>query len=262
MLANVFTLSLRRRARSTALLVLALAAVSLLYLGVFPAIEDSMAAYIESVPETMVAFLGGADMSQAPGYLQSTVFGVFGPLVVAGAAISWGASAIAGEEGDHTLALLLSAPVSRRRVALQKLGAIVVALTALLAALLLVLLALRAAYGLAIPTAGIAAGVLHLYGLGLLAAGLGFGVGAATGRRSLAVAVAAGVLVGGFAFSGAAGPVEALQPLLWLSPYHWYNGGTPVEDGVGWGSVALLLSFAILAAVVGLLRFERRDLAV
>jgi ABC-2 type transport system permease protein len=263
MLANVFTFTLRRRARSTLLLCLALALVSLLYLGLWPSFEDTMQEYVEAMPEAVMAFLGDASMTDAAGYLQSTVFGVFGPIMIVGAAVSWGSGAIAGEEADHTLPLLLSAPVARLRLALEKVGAILTAMAVLLVALFGALVVIDAAFSLGIPSAGIAAGVVHLGGLGLFAGGVAFGIGAATGRKSAAMAAGIGLVVAGFVLAGAARPIDGLDWLLWLSPYHWYNGQVPVQEAaVAWGSVGLLVGFGALAAGVGLWRFRHRDLAV
>jgi ABC-2 type transport system permease protein len=262
MLASIYTLSLQRRIRSTLLLSVALTAVSFMYLGLYPSFADQMEAYMEAVPEAVLAFLGGGSLATPAGYLGSTVLGVFGPLIVVGAASTWSAAAIGGEEGDHTLALLLSAPVSRRRVALHKLAAILTALTVLLIVLAAALWAVTASFDIDLTLGAIGAGVLHLYALGLFAAGVTFGVGAATGRRTMALAVGVGIVVAGFVFAGAAGPIEGLQDALWLSPYHWYNGGAPVEHGPAWGSLALLVGVGAAAAATGIARFERRDVAV
>jgi ABC-2 type transport system permease protein len=110
-----------------------------------------------------------------------------------------------------------------------------------------------------------AGGVLRAgAGLVLLVLGLGtvaLAVGAATGRRAAALAAAAGLAVAAFM-------LDALAPALdagWMqavSPFSWYLEPNPLAGGTDLGDVALLAVVPVLAALAGLLRFDRRDLLV
>lgn len=259
MLANVFTRTLTERSRTTLVYAIALGLLAAMYVGVYPSIADQMGGYVESLPEALTAFIG-ADYTTPQGYLHSTIFTVLGPLLLVGAAVTYGASAIAGEESDHTLALVLSTPVSRVRLAWQKLAALCLALTLVAIALLAVLVALSTALDLDLPAGDVAAATLHLHALALFACGIAFGVGAATGTKVAGQTVAAGIVVLGFVLAGVAGLVDGLDWVRAVSPFHWFNGNQPIANGVSWGHLALLYGFGAAAAAAGTAVFDRRDL--
>lgn len=255
---NVYWHSIGSRLRSVAGYAIAAVAVTTMYVSVFPSFQDQMAGYAEAMPRGMAAFMGN-DFASPAGYLQSTIFTVMGPLLVVASAVSWGAGAIAGEEENRTLPLLLSTPIPRLRLARQKLAAVLSTVTVIAATICVALLVIIAAAGLDVPAGNVVAATLHLHALGVFAAGLALGVGAATGRRPLAAGVAAGAVIAGFVLSGVASMLDA-QAVRWLSPFYWFNGSEPIRNGVDWLRLALLYGLGGAAAVAGLHRFDRRDL--
>ncbi len=61
----------------------------------------------------------------------------------------------------------------------------------------------------------------------------------------------------------AIGPmVDGAEWLQTISPWYWFLGGDPLVEGVDLVGFALLIALALVAAVGGLVRFERRDLGV
>jgi ABC-2 type transport system permease protein len=79
-----------------------------------------MAAALENYPQAIMDALGLEDMVSPAGYLQSTVFGIIGPLLLLIFAGGAGARAIAGDEEAGTLDLLLASTVSQAQVLLQR----------------------------------------------------------------------------------------------------------------------------------------------
>ena len=259
MLTSVFRATLHDRLRATVLFALGIAAVTAMYVSVFPSFQDQMAGYADAMPEALAAFMG-SDFATPAGYLHSTIFTILGPVLFIAAAVTFGAAAIAGEEENHTLPVLLSAPVSRVRLALEKLGAVVLALTVLTLVLFVMLVALVAAFDIDLSAGRLLAATVHLHALTLLAAALAFAVGAGLGRRAIALGVAAGVVVLGFVMEGVAGMVDGLTALEWLSPFYWYAGTEPVRNGVAWSWLGVLYALAAAVAAAGVWRFDRRDL--
>lgn len=162
--------------------------------------------------------------------------------------------------GKPTLQLLLTAPLPRARLALEKGAAVLLGITALAVVLFVALLFMVAAGNMDVPTSHLLAATLHLHGLAVFAAGIGLGVGAATGRRPLALALGTGIVVAGFVVSGISVLVEGLEPLRWASPFYWFNGSEPIRNGIHWGGLALLYATGLAAGGLGILRFTRRDL--
>ena len=83
---------------------------------------------VDEYPEALKAFIGfggGIDYATGAGYLGIELFSFMVPLLLLVAAIGAGARAIAGEEERGTMDLLLSNPIGRSRVVLEKGAAIV-----------------------------------------------------------------------------------------------------------------------------------------
>ena len=95
-----------------------------MYVAIWPSVrgEPSMNEFLDQMPEAFRALftMSGADMSTPIGYVKIELLSFMVPLLLLTYAIGAGATAIAGEEDRRTLDLLLSAPISRRRIVLEK----------------------------------------------------------------------------------------------------------------------------------------------
>jgi ABC-2 type transport system permease protein len=96
--------------------------------------------------------------------------------------------------------------------------------------------------------------------LALLHTVLAFAIGAARGHRAPALAAAATVAVAGYMLEGLLAVTDALRPLRFVSPWHWYLERNALVEGTT--VQATLLPVLVAAVVAGLSawRFERRDL--
>ena len=240
-----------------------------LYLGmmlaVWPSLEGSagFADVAQDYPEALKAMFGGAEAFDAittpEGFLNSYVFSFMLPLLLVMMAIGIGAAMLGEEDENGLLDLLLSNPVSRRRVVLEK-GLVVAGQVALIAlVVVLVVLAAGPAVGLDVAVSGVfAAGVgAMLYGvLGGLVALL---AGAAAGRRAPALAVGAVVAVAGYLLTTIAELASWAEPLGKASPLYHATAGKPVQNGMPANYLILAgAAFMVLAATVAV--FDRKDL--
>ncbi len=104
-------------------------------------------------------------------------------------AVGNGAGAIAGEEERGTLDLLLSKPVTRTRIAVEKLGAMCVEVVGLGVVLWVALWIGARAFTMDVSAAHLAAATVVLVVLAITYGAVAFMLAAATGRKSLAVGV-------------------------------------------------------------------------
>jgi ABC-2 type transport system permease protein len=253
---------LRDQRRPLVLWGLALAAVTVVYVGFYPAVGGAdLQAMVDVLPEGLAAAMGYDQMGSAAGYLTATVFGLLGPALLLVFGIGRGARLLAGLEEDGGLELELTCPVPRTQVARERLAGLLIGLVVLVAVLTAVTLAFWATIDLDDATVG---GILATaFGLLLLVAAVAtvtFAAGAATGRRGVALAVGSSVAVAAYLADAIGGTVEGVSWLTDLSPWSWYLAGDPMRDGLdplGFGLLALL---ATVAAVVALRTFDRRDL--
>ena len=158
-----------------------------------------------------------------------------------------GSSSVAGEEDRRTLDLLLSTPVPRSRVVVDKALAMVVGTLGLSALLGLALVAEGALVGMDLPAGNVAAAMLHLGLLGLVFGSLALAIGAGTGRLGLSRAVPVFVAVVAYVVNGLGGLVDWLAPLQKLSPFYQYASHDPLRNGVSWLAVGVAVGTVVAA---------------
>lgn len=258
---------LRDRRRSLTAWMLGIIALVVIMALFFPSIRDAGAdfdAYLESLPQSVRETMGaaGGSISSPEGYLMSQLYSNVYPLVVLLLGISMASWAIAGAEGDGMLEVTLSAPLTRTNLAIGRWLATAVATLVVVLVSTLVLVALAPGLGLleGLSWWGPWSAGLSMWALVFLYSSLAFAIGAAWGRRTWAIAGAAGLAVVGFLgqmFASLAAPLEYLRP---TSPWYWFLGSTPLSEPPGLVSFVLPVALGIVVALAGVWRFARRDI--
>ncbi|MGH3017605.1 MAG: ABC transporter permease [Gaiellaceae bacterium] len=266
MLHGVLLKSLRDVRRSFAWWSLGLAGYVALIVGVWPAIRDNEALVEleESYPEELKAFFsfGGFDFSTAAGYLGAELFSLMVPLLLIIAAVGAGARAIAREEERGTLDLLLGNPISRRRLVLEKAGALALELAGLAVVLFAALALATTVADMDVSLADLASATTSAFLLGLAFGVIAFALGAATGRSAIAIGVSAALAVAAYLINGLSPLVDGIHSIRWLSPWYHYVAGDPLREGLSPGNALVLVAIAGVAAAVAVLAFDRRDVGV
>lgn len=240
-----------------------LVAIALMYASFYPSVRDSaggLEQYLERMPEAMRNIWGG-DFTSPAGYLRAELFSLLGPVLLLVFAIGAGARAIAGEEERRTLDLLLSTPLRRRDVLLDKAVVLTGSVAALVAALFVASWALGPVFELTVPAGDLLAACALLGLLGVAFGMLALALGAGTGRRSLAMGITGAAAVFMYILHALAPSVEALRPLHPLSLFRWYLDPDPLVHGLHTMNVAVLVGVAAVALLTAWVTFERRDLA-
>lgn len=242
---------------------LALAAVTAIYVSFWPAMGggEELQTLIDGLPEGLVSALGYDGLGSAAGYLESTVFGLLGPVLLLVFAIGAAARTIAGLEEDGALELESTAPIARRRVLLERALALALGVVGLSLVAGAVSAALVLGLDMDVTLGGILAATL---GMGLLVLAHGavtLAVGAATGRRVFALGIGAGLAVAGYMANAIGAMLDGGDWLNAVSPFHWYLGSEPLTTGVGVNYLWLLV-MTVVALVAAVWSYERRDLGV
>ena len=221
--------------------------------------EDTWGAF-EQLPDVLVAMIGGADFATAEGFFQAEIFSITAPIAIGVVAVIMGARALAGEERQRTMGLLLASPITRRRVVLEKFGAIVVHSSVVGVGTFLGTWAGIAIAGVDLSLGGVAAASVLLVCFGIFLGGLALALSAATGIAAVATYGTVGIgLVSYFAWAFL--PVnERLADWAQLSPFHYFLGSEPLVNGMAWGDAAILLGLSVLIVGISLPFFDRRDL--
>jgi len=265
MLRNVFTKAIWDHRRSTVWWVMGSAAIITWVSLVYPVLRDSeeMKGFVDDLPSGMLAVFGidPAVYLTGAGFLQAQFFSLFGPLVIIGLGISLAVGATAKEEKDGTMDMLLSVPVSRVSLIMQK-ALMVVVLVALVALTIAgTMLILNSTIDLGLSIQGVVAVNVSLALLGLVFGGVTLFVGAFSGKPSVAIGI--GILTAATAWlvTAFANLFDWLEVPSRLSPFTWYLDGSPLINGWTTGQAWLAITALVLVGVSTLV-FGRRNIAV
>ena len=264
-LRNIFLKSLLDHRRGLGWWVLGIIFLCAVMTSFYPSISsnESIQDYLDAFDADLLALFGFneyVDITSGAGYLSAEMFSLMVPLLLIIFAITQGASAIAGEEDKRTIEILLTEPVSRQRVLLQK-YAFLLAATILLGAVVWLCLAIGSPIvGMDVSMAKLAAAVASSTLLGIAFGSLAFSVGALTGNRGLSAGIAAGTGVATYVINTLATIVDVLAPTRWISPFYYHSGNTPILNGLDPVHVGLLIVVIIVPATIGYFAYQRRDL--
>jgi ABC-2 type transport system permease protein len=259
---SLLRMTLRYQRRAFVAWAVGLVAVATIYAAFYPSIRDSSAqlrGYLEKLPQAIQDLFGG-DFTTPAGYLRSETFSALGPILFLVFAIGGGARAIAGEEEGRTLDLLLSTPIRRSQVLLDKWLSVVLTTLGLATGLGLTIGLIGPLFGLRISIVDLAAACLLLFLLAVAFGTIALAVGCFTGRRSLAAGVTGAVATSAYVINILAQVVGALSPLRPLSPFRWYLDPDPLLHGVGAANVVVLGAITVVAYGAAWCSLERRDL--
>ncbi len=251
---------LATRRRPLTIWAVSLGLVSAMYSSMYPYMErmdldDMLAAF----PPEFMEIMGYDDLGTASGYIGSAVFGLVAFALILVFAIGNGGGLVAGREEDGGLELELTSPVPRGQVYLQRLAALWVQVTLLVVALLATTAGVVGALDLAVPAVDLLSATFGLWLTGGFFGSVAFATGAATGRRSWALAASAALAVVGWMLN-AIGPTVDLDWMSAVSPVGWYMAENPMTGDFDVVGTCLLAGGAAAVAAVGFLRFRARDL--
>ena len=215
-------------------------------------LAKSVAELVNHIPIFRAYVSGQGDLNRA---VISVFWFAMMPLVLAAFAITQ-VSRWTTDDTEGRLEMVLSEPVSRRRVALEREGALVVA-TALIAAVgSAVTLWAAGAQGISLGVGPIALATALLLPFGLAFGSLGAALAGWIPRATV-------LLLSGYAVVSYF--LTQFVPLFrwpqWVENVSiFYLYGTPLTTGVYWTGFWVLIAIIAIAMTVGLLSFERRDL--
>ena len=234
--------------------------VMLTILGpMFKAVSGFVGQFAQSFPPEMLAMVGFADYSRPEGWYHGEGLSIVAPVAVAVVTISMG-MALAGEERRRTISTLLGNPISRSQVAWRRAFAMLLmgALVGVLAGAGIALGNLIA--GLGIDYGNIAAAAALLGALGAVFGAAAFMAGALSGRTSVALGVGTGVAVLGWGVNAFVAINPARDFWAHLSPFYYYGSTFPLDSGMRWTHLLVLVVTAAVLLGVGAWGYVRRDL--
>jgi ABC-2 type transport system permease protein len=263
MLRSVLAKTIRDQYRSLFWWLVSVAVIVLMYAAIWPSMkgQPSISEFLDQMPEALrnLFATSGADLSTPAGYIQVELLSFMAPILLILYAVGQGSAAVAGEEDHHTLDLLLSAPVSRSRVVLDKAVAMVLGTVLLAAATGVALVVEGKGFDMDLPVEGVAAAMLHLALLAMVFGALALALGATTGHLGLSRAIPAVVAVVAYIVNGLGPMVDWLEPFQQLSPFHQYMAHDPLRHGVSWSGLAIAAATVVVLVGIAVAGLRRRD---
>jgi len=263
MLRTVFAKTIRDQRRTLLWWGLGFVGTVFMYAAFWPTIRGNASQfndYIAKLPEAIRNLIGG-DYGTPRGYIQAEMFSLLLPVLLLVYAIGAGARTIAGEEETGTLDLLLSAPIRRTRVLLDKFWAMVGASLLLATLAWVAIVGVGRPFGLTVSLVNLAAAAANLFLLGVAFGSIALAVGSATGNKGVAIGVTGGLALVTFIVKTLAPSVPAMKPLRILSPFYFYADHRPLANGFNGVDTVVLAGISVVAVAAALFVFHRRDLA-
>ena len=223
-------------------------------------IDETLVKFADALPEEMLALFGGGDMATPEGFYQVETFGLMTPIAFMVVTVTIGARALAGEEANRTMGLLLANPIKRSTVVLEKTIAMIVQAAVVAVALFTGVVGGSMLGGLGMSPVNIAAATLLGTLIGLVFGALALALSAATGRTRVAVYGTIGAALALYLANGFLPFSEGLDGLAKLSPFHYYLSSDPLLNGMNWAHGAVLLGLFVALVAAAVMLFDRRDL--
>ncbi len=223
-------------------------------------LDDTLLTFMDDFPEVLLALFGGGDMSTPEGWYQLETFGMMAPIAVMVVTVAIGAGALAKEEQQRTMGLLLANPIKRSTVVYQKTAAMLANGTLVGISIFAGVAAGSLVGGLGMDIGNIAATSLLVTLVGLVFGALALMIGAATGRSNVASYGTIGIALVLFVLNAFLPFNDALAGYAKVSPFYYYLTSDPLINGMHWGHGAVLAALTIGLVVLSAFLFGRRDL--
>jgi ABC-2 type transport system permease protein len=221
---------------------------------------------IESMPPFLMQAFGASDMealATPEGFIGLEIFS-FVILLMAAYAVNAGLNIVSNDENDGAMDILLTLPVPRWRVILERFAAY---------SLIVMFIAMTTYIGLAIGNSMVelevnmqvmAAASVNMIPVTLAIMAFTVFVAGWSPRRGLVLATSTlFVVLSYFVYTiGNAVNTTAANVASSLSVFHYYDHEAVVIDGMQWDNMLILLVIMALLVAVSLVTFERRDVGV
>ena len=237
---------------------LALAVMAALDLFIWPAYRDQLQNF--ELPPALEGFLGGLSIATPEGFLTAEYFSWI-PILLIVYAVIQGTGAIAGEESNGTIDLLLAQPISRMLMVTERAAAVVIGSVLIVAVGCAGFAATLPLVDIDISFTSIAIASVNMLPITLLFFAISLWLGAVAPNRALASAVVIGLATAFYFINMLAGAVNVLERLNYATPFYYYGDGPPLAEGIVWWHAGLLLGIALLLFAATLRSFDARDVA-
>lgn len=262
MLKNVLLKTLRDKRKSFLWWGIGVGFLLLYYNLAFLLMKDSLSSFNQLMENEFIkGMMGGIyDMSTPAGWLNTELLPLLGPIVFIVFSVSFASSSLTGEEEEGTLNLLLTNPVSRVEVYLQKFFALMAGIVVLGLYFWVGNIVTTSLANMGLSFLSLAEVSFSLVLLGAVFGSFTLAFGGLTGSRGIGTAAASAVGIISYLVNSMAEVVESLEPFRPASVFHYYDGAEVLQNGIDFGDVGIMLAATVVLFAIGMYGFGRRDI--
>jgi ABC-2 type transport system permease protein len=251
----------RENLRATLTLSLVFMVMAVMYAAVYPSFKDSMGDLLENSPEMPIR--GFESSATYPGFLNVELYQIFWVLILALVLGYFAGSLVSKEVESRTMDMLLSNPVPRYRIVLEKFLGLVPAVLTVNFATMVAVIVVTPAIGEELVLGDLL--LTHVSSIPYFLAVLAIGVLVSTiiDEKMKASMVVMGIIIGSYVLETVSLLVPDYENLGLVSLTHYFNPADPLLKG-SMDVVGGLILVAITAGclLVAVWHFERRDIRV
>lgn len=252
------------------LIIFTLATVGMLwvYVGMFPSIQkesQNLTEALNSYPEAMLkAFnIEELDFSRLENFVAMEQYSIVWPLIVLFLLLGFSGTSLSGEVEKGTAESLLSRPVSRRQIFLQKYLAGIIVLIGFTSITVFAVWPMAASQGISFQMDNF----VKMYWLCLLFGwavySLGMLCSAWFSERSRVYGIAGGVLILMYVLNIVSSLKENVSYLKYFSFFHFYNSSAALIRGeIESLAIIVFVGLALVTSSIAAWRFIKRDVAI
>ncbi len=260
MMQSIFTKTLYDLRWNILAFCLGLATLAFFVLYIYPSFSTANEGLFEGLTGPAASAILGSENPGTPEGFLNVQFFSFLPLFLAIFLIIAASAAIAGEENEKTLGVLMARPIPRWRVLTEKALAIAVGLVAITLAMALGAVLGAVVAGVDIDLALLAASLVAAIPWGIWVLGFGLFCSAVFKSRMWAALLTTGVVVAAYMLNSLTEFVTTLVTYNRFLPMYYYNWGDPLIGPLDWAHVAVLTGTGIGFYLLAMLAFERREI--
>ena len=261
MRTEIARLDVRLRRRSVIGYSLGMALYTLVVVALYPSFKssNSLDKLIENDPTISALFGITGPLSTSGGWLNGNIYANFLPLLMLILTLGYGASSLAGQNEDGTLGLVVTLPVRRATIVVEKIAAMVLQAVVLAAAVAVCVLVGRA-FDLTVTFGNVAAISATSLLLGLDFGLVAMAIGARTGSRSTALGAGTALAAASYLLGSLAAVISWLHPGRYASLFYWSVGNDQIVQGASLSDYAVLVAVALASLYAATTAFQRLDL--
>ena len=268
MIASVFLETLKQTWKQMVYWGVGLAAMALLIVLMVPLFDmQAMSALLESFPPVILAMVGvGDDLAVFTTNEGFVALGFFGKsaLIFAVYPVVMGMRISANEEDEGTSDVLLSLPISRAQVMVEKFLAYAVSVVGVVVLIYLGLYAGVILGGVELDVALLAEVTFYLIPLMVFVMAATMLIAVLARRRTMALGIVTAFVIISYMLQtiGAAAEGTVAESVGAISFLTYYNTGEILSQGFIWPHIAGFVGLSVVMLLAALYRYERREIAV